>query len=339
MEAAVCVLFRLVDGRLARGLISIAVLVVLCAVAGSASASFPGRNGKLVYGWSSGGLYRGAPSATSIRTVDPRSGSVRVLRDCPRTAGDPGHPDCSVSAPRYSPDGQRIAFSTVRQVPTEPPYFGAISIMASNGTGLVDHPTPNAFANYALAWSPAGDGLLGQRSVVSCCDRGGIPIDHGVSIFHVSLDGTELSEVASQTMLGIDWSSRGEIAFSSQGQCPPTHCYDLYVTRLGGTPRRLTYRGGLMPSWSPNGRKLAFLRDRDIYLVRRDGTGLRRLTFRGGVSPAWSPDGKWIAFIRDGDLYVVRTNGRERRRLVNPPGDGSEGSPILSLGWQALPRR
>ena len=122
------------------------------------------------------------------------------------------------------------------------------------------------------------------------------------------------------------------------------------MTRLGGTPRRLTHRGGLSPSWSPHGTKLAFVRlsrseprgdDRgDVYLVRRDGSGLRRLTRRGGYSPAWSPDGRWIAFIRDGDLYLVRTTGRRPRRLVDelgPDGYGL-GPQVTSVDWQALPR-
>src|SRR5919106_483808 len=39
MEGIVCVLFRLVDRRLARGWVSVAVLVVLCAMAGPAAAS------------------------------------------------------------------------------------------------------------------------------------------------------------------------------------------------------------------------------------------------------------------------------------------------------------
>src|ERR671914_1019236 len=39
MEGAVCVLVRLVDRRFARGWVSVAVLVVLCAMAGPAAAS------------------------------------------------------------------------------------------------------------------------------------------------------------------------------------------------------------------------------------------------------------------------------------------------------------
>jgi TolB protein len=114
------------------------------------------------------------------------------------------------------------------------------------------------------------------------------------------------------------------------------------LMRLGGVPRQLTYRGGSSPSWSPNGRKVAFVRRNDIYLVRRSGRGLRRLTHRGGYAPAWSPDGRWIAFIRGGDLYIVRTDGRRLRRLVDEVGPDETyglGPQVESLDWQALPRR
>jgi WD40-like Beta Propeller Repeat len=318
----------------APGFLVLSIAALALAIPLSAQATFPGRNGKLVYQWNGSSQYRGAPGHTSIRTVDPRGRRVRVLRDCPRVDA---FPDCGVFGPRYSPDGRRIAFTTYRRTYPDPPHFQAISVMASNGTGVEDHATSTYY--YELAWSPAGDGFLAQRDVVSCCDPGGLPIYHGVSVFHTSLEGTELSEVASQTRLGMDWSSRGEIAFSRSGEpCPPT-CNGLYVTRLGGTPRRLTRREDFNPSWSPNGRWLAFFRDGDIHLVRRDGRGRRRLTRRGGERPVWSPDGRWIAFIRDSDLYVVRTDGRGLRRLVEEPGDQFGGPQVRSVDWQPLPRR
>jgi Tol biopolymer transport system component len=321
------VLVRLVDRRLAHGLVSVAVLVVLCAVAGSAWASFPGRNGEIVYGWTGDRTYRGGPTGTSIRAVDPRSGRVRVLRDCPLRRDAPVvYAECQVSEPRYSPDGLRIAFPSSRRVPgfTDQP---GLTTMASDGTGLEVHDTEKW--NGALAWAPAGDRLLLVRSLGSFGPN---------AIFLASLEGTELSQVTPEATREPDWSSRGQIAFTQSAE---TCCGDIYITRLGGTPRRLTYRGGYDPSWSPHGKKLAFVRgvrgQAQIFLLGRDGRGLRRLTYRGGYNPAWSPDGKWIAFIRDGDLHVIRTNGRGRRRLVDSPFETLQD--WGSIDWQPLPRR
>ncbi|HCK16724.1 TPA: hypothetical protein DHW51_21535, partial [Candidatus Poribacteria bacterium] len=57
------------------------------------------------------------------------------------------------------------------------------------------------------------------------------------------------------------------------------------------------------PSWSPDGRRIAFVSDRDlnyeIYVMDSNGNNLRRLTNHLGEdeSPSWSPDGQRIAFV------------------------------------------
>ena len=325
---------------MARGLIWAVALAVVWTSATAAWASFPGRNGRIVYEWTSANKYVGSP--TSIRTVDPRTGRLRVLRDCPlRTDPPTGYPDCQASAPRYSPEGASIALPSVGFA--YPPGEAwqsrpGLTVLSSAGSLLTEH--VGAYSYQRLAWSPAGDRFLLQRAT----GPGGLSGES--AIFLASLDGTELSQVTSEGTQAPDWSSTGHIAFSRfRNPCPP-RCSDVYVTRFGGTPRRLTYRGGYGPSWSPHGTKLAFVRgdgrQQDIYLVRRDGGGLRRLTHQGGHSPAWSPDGKWIAFIRQGDVYVVRTDGRHRRHLVDEVGpdevDGL-GPQVVSVDWQPLPRR
>lgn len=323
------------DSRFARGWISIAGALVLGTFAATAEASFPGENGAIGYAWSGPHLYRGSPPrSSSIRAVDPRSGHIRILRDCPPGIDTPsGFPNCFVGTPRYSPDGLRIAFSIVQVAypPGEPwEYRPGLAVMAADGTPLADQATANSYAR--IAWSPAGDQFLLQRWLA--------PSGSPNAIFLASPDGTELSQVTPAWTQGQDWSSTGEIAFGRylDPGCVPV-CEDIFVTRLGGTSRRLTYRGGSSPSWSPHGRKLAFVRygryHRDVYLVGRDGQGLRRLTRRGGYGPSWSPDGKWIAFLRRGDLYVVRSSGRGLRRLVDGSGD-EYGPAVGSLDWQAL---
>jgi Tol biopolymer transport system component len=248
--------------------------------------------------------------------------------------------DCFVSMPRVSPDGHRIAYTMVRvgvRYPDPWEFQPGLGLMASDGTGLEEHGTANTYGS--LAWSPAGDRLLLVRQLVPGSLGGG-------AIFLSALDGTELAQVTPEWSGSPDWSSTGRIAYV-RGTAPDcaTRCLDIWTTRLGETPRRLTYRGGHSPSWSPHGTKLAFVRSVDdheeVYLVRRDGGRLRRLTYRGGSSPSWSPDGKWIAFIRDGDLHLIRTSGRGRRRLVDGMSDPQIGERphVTSLDWQSLPRR
>jgi Tol biopolymer transport system component len=131
---------------------------------------------------------------------------------------------------------------------------------------------------------------------------------------------------------------------------------DVYVMNLDGSGLRAltsnsTTPGGLpiqdeAPSWSPDGRRLAFASNRadgqfEIFLMRANGTGVRRLTRTGrqvtDTIPAWSPDGSLIAFASDRvspfntEIYVIRPDGTGLRRLTDT--GGSDGV----LGDDSMP--
>ncbi|HJQ25315.1 MAG TPA: S9 family peptidase [Blastocatellia bacterium] len=75
----------------------------------------------------------------------------------------------------------------------------------------------------------------------------------------------------------------------------------------GHDPRQLTQgeKSSASPTFSPDGRWIAFVSDRDgspsLYVMTATGTEVRRITnISTGVSdPLWSPDGKHIAFSTD----------------------------------------
>ncbi|MFG1610181.1 serine hydrolase [Actinoplanes sp. NPDC049265] len=73
----------------------------------------------------------------------------------------------------------------------------------------------------------------------------------------------------------------------------------LWITGPDQQPRRLT-RGpaDTSPAWSPDGTRLAFVRDKQIWLLPADGGEPEAVTElpMGAGAPVWSPDGTRIAF-------------------------------------------
>jgi Tol biopolymer transport system component len=84
----------------------------------------------------------------------------------------------------------------------------------------------------------------------------------------------------------------------------------------------------LNPAISPSRTRIAFSRfGVGIFTMNPDGSGLRRLTKNGrDAFPTWSPNGKTIAFIRPVGkawrLLVVAATGGKTRRLAQAPAAG-----------------
>lgn len=78
---------------------------------------------------------------------------------------------------------------------------------------------------------------------------------------------------------------------------------------------------GTQPAWSPDGRRIAFVRDGEVHVAAADGSGDRRLT-PGSLlasAPAWSPDGTRIAFGGVRDIFTVRLVDRKVTNLTHSP--------------------
>ena len=95
------------------------------------------------------------------------------------------------------------------------------------------------------------------------------------------------------------------------------------------------------PDWSPDGSRIAFGADDDVFVIDADGSGLFNLTSSSDVEfgAAWSPRGGWIAFTGGGSdvpsgqryVQVIRPDGTDRYVVAPTPG-------LLQAvpGWQPL---
>ncbi len=114
----------------------------------------------------------------------------------------------------------------------------------------------------------------------------------------------------------------------------------IYAVNADGSDERALTTGpgeNTQPSWSPDGRRIAFTSTRDaanmdVYLMNADGSAQQRLTDHAlpDDSPAWSPDGQRIVFRsyrdRRAAFYSMAADGSHLQRLTSA--DGDKGRPL-----------
>jgi Tol biopolymer transport system component/DNA-binding winged helix-turn-helix (wHTH) protein len=149
-----------------------------------------------------------------------------------------------------------------------------------------------------------------------------------------------------------DWpafSPDGEqVAFSWSGE--KFDNTDIYVTLVGATEiRRLTTDPAedYAPSWSPDGRHIAFLRTvgrtARIHITSPlGGTDLKLSDFPVRVAPwariSWSPDSRFVVAGLDEEsaagvpagIYLIPLDGGEPRTMTRPTGPSRDSSPAFS---------
>jgi TolB protein len=340
-------------GRAVRSAIARAIPVA-AAVAASATlaptpaqATFPGRNGVLVF-------ERPIGKQVDLFTVDPAGGEPRRLTQT-RTWEEKAE---------WSADGARLVFG--RSAPSGNPT--EIATMDASG-GDLQVLTDLRTSSMAPTFSP--DGRVAFFSVFGA-PPAGPDMPPPAEIYSVAADGSDRRRLTRDKQIQTDaeWSPDGDtIAFSQwrpvKGQ-PGVFDIGLSLMDADGSDQRPLLRASghrdiATQSWSPDGTQLVVEwispkpsgrkrgdRQSDIAVVAADGSSKRFLTRTEAneTEPVWSPDGTMIAFSSDRhsgggrrserngpayEIYTMRADGTDVRRITR------NRVPDVYPDWQPLP--
>jgi TolB protein len=230
-----------------------------------------------------------------------------------------------VLTPAWSPDGEKIAFTSYRRGGPDIEILSRIdgrpyTFDRAGGTTITPAWSPDgskiAFATsrdgsdteiYVADWngknlrrltvnkapdaSPVWNPKTG-RDIVFASGRNG-----GPQLYMMDADGTNVRRLIEEGGHAVEpsWSPDGQrIAFAWQRSS--TSNFDIYIHDLGtGKNTQITSNAGdnERPTWAPDGRHLAFestrTGTRQIFSMILDGTKIRQLTNAGNnTAPAWS---------------------------------------------------
>jgi dipeptidyl aminopeptidase/acylaminoacyl peptidase len=244
---------------------------------------------------------RGAPPSVDVYLSDASGTLSRRLTDA-------AHYNYQ---PRWSPDGRRLAFVSVRE------NRQVIFTMRPDGSELTQL-TANGVQNSEPAWSPDG------RRIAFRSERDGNP-----NIYVMNADGSDQRALTNGpgTESGPSWSPDGaRILYTGvvSGRA------DVFIMNADGSgQRQLTQSSAHSRTalWSPDGKFIAFSTNRDgndeVYVMAADGTAPRNVSNHPSldVPVAWSVDGTelLVASNRDRtgrDLYRMKLDGSGVTRVT-----------------------
>ena len=298
--------------------------------------------------------------ADTIWAVDSQGTSVAAVVDADPEAD---YPSGYALYADLSPDGSRMVYSTCEYplVASTSGGYGAhnpyeIASADLDGGGRQRLTESREFSSYPV-WSPTGDSIAFIRSAgpdgpawIYLIDDGYVPsrwwiggqdVAAGLSPPTWSPNGQSLALVGYESTPG----GRRSCLYAGAARSPDVIQYRTTMSAVF----RVTEATG-PPSWSPDGKYLAFTRsggeDAGVYVIRPGGTDLRRIVdgssqgplwppdvtelpenvnvFRG--SPAWTPDSKRLLFISreiDADL-VEESTGFVPSRVFTVSLDGGD---------------
>jgi TolB protein len=321
-----------------RSVVLAAVAALGLVAAAPASATYPGRDGRIAFlAWAGCGRNSSPGDPCSALAFSALLAISPFDRDTVQLARCPG-PTCAgvlAGAPRYSPDGRLSAVIGSSTAPAR------VAVLHADGSEAQRIDVP-ATALTGVDWLPDGR-LVAYAAPERDGARG--------KVFVIGADGVA-REVSWRPVGARAWSARGSVAIS--------HARGIYIRKRASDVARLVLANNprftyALPDWSPDGRRLVVVRSDTVTMLQAIVTGSadgadRRVVVRS-TSPGcsfgevvWSPSGKRIAYstrcYEPGAIYMVRTDGAHRRRLFDSAsltsGGVLEANIAPQISWQPL---
>ncbi|HEY1719034.1 MAG TPA: DPP IV N-terminal domain-containing protein [Verrucomicrobiae bacterium] len=170
-------------------------------------------------------------------------------------------------------------------------------------------------------------------------------------IYMANVDGSNLKQLTDGEYYNWTprWSPDGkQLVFeTTRNDNPDNHVKnggyrDIYVMDTDGQNQiNLTTNSyGHHPSWSPDGKSIAYMVHGNVFVMRADGSDKQNIS-KGTTrdsEPFWSPDGQWIAFTRTApapdsaamDIWIMKSDGTEQSQLTFNKTNFTSYSPVWS---------
>jgi len=309
-----------------------AAFVAPMLTANPASATYEGSDGR---------LYFGAFDAAHGRSADLYS--THLSGDDLKQLAEAG-PKRDI-CPTVSADGKRVALCSDRTGNYE------LWTMDKNGRSLEQLTSLGGYAIFP-DFAPSGEEVAFTYGTASAPDFTGIWVaDATTGTAHrlvpaatepgIWVDAYPVYSPDASTVLFVrqrlEFDPVEGFPFPVEGQL---WTYDL----SSGVSTQLTFDATIkdqVPDWSPDGSRIAYGADDDVYLIDADGSDRVNLTSSSAseFGAAWSPRGGWVAFTGGGAdvpagqryVQVMRPDGTGRQVVAPTPG-------LLQAvpGWQPL---
>jgi TolB protein len=246
-----------------------------------------------------------------LSAPDPRALAHRMADELVRFyTGEPGVFRTHIAAVRRTFDGRRDRFELVLL-----DADGRNPRVLTGGAALLRLP----------AWHPDGDRILVSRQI----DQ------NELWVYRLSDRSFNRLSVGREAYAGAFSPDGTRLAFTGFDDKGNSHVW--VADADGKRARPLTSAGtiNVSPSWSPDGKRIAFNSDRTgrphIFVMNADGGEQRRLTFQGenNTTPKWSPRGDLIAYTaRDErlafDLFAISPETGKSERITQDAGPKNE---------------